>query len=111
MSGSLAARLPQIPDRLRALLPGTDIGLAFGVVVLLSVLVLPLPPFVLDTGLSLSLTSAVSSSDHVTASMKSASRSPEGSSRTSAMNSSTSRPRSATISPGLRIRMRRGLSR
>ena len=59
MSGSLAARLPQIPDRLRALLPGTDIGLAFGVVVLLSVLVLPLPPFVLDAGLSLSLTSAV----------------------------------------------------
>jgi flagellar biosynthesis protein FlhA len=59
MSGTLAALMPQIPERFRALLPGTDIGLAFGVVVLLTVLVIPLPAFVLDIGLSLSLTSAV----------------------------------------------------
>jgi flagellar biosynthesis protein FlhA len=59
MSGSFAVRLPPLPDRVRALVPGTDIGLAFGIVVLLSVLVLPLPAFVLDVGLSLSLTSAV----------------------------------------------------
>jgi flagellar biosynthesis protein FlhA len=59
MSGSLAMRLPQVPERFRAFLPGTDIGLAFGVVLLLSVLVLPLPPFVLDVGLSLSVTSSV----------------------------------------------------
>ncbi len=59
MSASFAARLPVMPERLRALMPGTDIGLAFGVVVLLSVLVLPLPPFVLDVGLSLSVTAAV----------------------------------------------------
>jgi flagellar biosynthesis protein FlhA len=59
MSGSLAARLPPIPARVRALVPGTDIGLALGVVVLLSVLVLSLPAFVLDLGLSLSVTAAV----------------------------------------------------
>jgi flagellar biosynthesis protein FlhA len=59
MSGSFVARLPPLPDRVRALIPGTDIGLALGIVVLLSVLVLPLPAFVLDVGLSLSLTSAV----------------------------------------------------
>ncbi len=59
MSGSFVARLPPVPDRVRALIPGTDIGLALGIVVLLSVLVLPLPAFVLDVGLSLSVTSAV----------------------------------------------------
>jgi flagellar biosynthesis protein FlhA len=59
MSGLLAARLPPMPRRVRALIPGTDIGLAFGVVVLVSVLVLPLPPFVLDIGLSLSITASV----------------------------------------------------
>jgi len=59
MSGRFVAHLPSLSERVRALTPGTDIGLAFGVVVLLSVLVLPLPAFVLDAGLSLSVTSAV----------------------------------------------------
>jgi flagellar biosynthesis protein FlhA len=59
MSGLLATRLPPVPERFRALIPGTDVGLAFGIVVLLSVLVLPLPPFVLDLGLSCSVTAAV----------------------------------------------------
>ncbi len=45
--------------RLRPYLPGSDIGLALGVVALLSVLILPLPPFVLDVCLSLSITSSI----------------------------------------------------
>ncbi|MBV8613711.1 MAG: flagellar biosynthesis protein FlhA [Acetobacteraceae bacterium] len=48
-----------IPTRLRRLAPGTDVGLALGVVALLSVLVLPLPPVLLDLGLALSITGAV----------------------------------------------------
>ncbi len=39
--------------------PGTDVGLALGVVALLSVLILPLPTLVLDVGLALSLTLSV----------------------------------------------------
>ncbi len=39
--------------------PGSDIGLALGVVALLSVLVLPLPTILLDMGLALSLTASV----------------------------------------------------
>src|SRR5271165_6029053 len=39
--------------------PGSDIGLALGVVALLSVLVLPLPTFLLDIGLALSITASV----------------------------------------------------
>src|SRR5580698_123500 len=39
--------------------PGSDVGLALGVVALLSVLVLPLPPFLLDTGLAISITASV----------------------------------------------------
>jgi flagellar biosynthesis protein FlhA len=39
--------------------PGSDVGLAFGVVALLSVLVLPLPTILLDMGLALSITSSV----------------------------------------------------
>ena len=39
--------------------PGTDIGLAVGVVCLLSVLILPLPTFVLDIGLAGSITLSV----------------------------------------------------
>lgn len=42
-----------------SLVPGTDIGLALGVVLLLSILILPLPTFILDTGLALSITSSV----------------------------------------------------
>jgi len=51
--------LTALAARLRPFTPSTDIGLALGVVALLSVLILPLPPFVLDIGLSLSVTSAV----------------------------------------------------
>ncbi|GBQ34598.1 flagellar biosynthesis protein FlhA [Gluconacetobacter azotocaptans DSM 13594] len=43
----------------RSMIPGTDIGLALGVVLLLSILILPLPTLVLDMGLALSLTSSV----------------------------------------------------
>ena len=51
--------LPQLLDRLRGYVPARDVGLAVGVVLLLSVLVLPLPRFLLDIGLSLSITSSV----------------------------------------------------
>ena len=45
--------------RLRQAAPGTDVGLALGVVALLAVLVLPLPTLLLDLGLALSITAAV----------------------------------------------------
>jgi flagellar biosynthesis protein FlhA len=51
--------LPTLTARLRQFAPGSDVGLAFGVVVLLSVLVLPLPTLLLDLGLALSITAAV----------------------------------------------------
>jgi flagellar biosynthesis protein FlhA len=51
--------LPTLAARLRQFSPGSDIGLALGVIALLSVLVLPLPPLLLDFGLSVSLTAAV----------------------------------------------------
>ncbi|HET6307374.1 MAG TPA: flagellar biosynthesis protein FlhA [Rhodopila sp.] len=38
---------------------GSDLGLAFGVLALLTILVVPLPPFLLDFGLSLSITGSV----------------------------------------------------
>ncbi|MGA9868740.1 MAG: FHIPEP family type III secretion protein, partial [Acetobacteraceae bacterium] len=44
---------------LRRYAPGSDVGLALGVVALLSVLILPLPPMLLDFGLSISITGAV----------------------------------------------------
>ena len=44
---------------LRQYAPGTDIGLALGVVMLLAVLVLPLPTVLLDLGLALSITASV----------------------------------------------------
>ena len=50
-SGTALAPLQYAPDR--------DVGLALGVVMLLSVLVLPLPPMLLDFGLALSITAAV----------------------------------------------------
>ena len=61
MSDTAAARslLPALTARLRQFSPGSDVGLAFGVVVLLSVLILPLPTFLLDLGLALSITAAV----------------------------------------------------
>jgi flagellar biosynthesis protein FlhA len=52
-----------MPVKLKQLLgkyaPGTDIGLALGVVMLLAVLVLPLPTMLLDMGLALSITASV----------------------------------------------------
>ncbi|MCC6719940.1 MAG: flagellar biosynthesis protein FlhA [Acetobacteraceae bacterium] len=54
-----AETLGLLGARLKPFTPGTDIGLAIGVIVLLSVLVLPLPTLVLDIGLALSVTSAV----------------------------------------------------
>ena len=45
--------------RLRRFTPGTDVGLALGVVALLSVLILPLPTVILDVGLALSVTASV----------------------------------------------------
>jgi flagellar biosynthesis protein FlhA len=51
--------LPNLIVRLRQFAPGTDIGLAIGVVLLLSVLILPLPTLLLDLGLALSITAAV----------------------------------------------------
>jgi flagellar biosynthesis protein FlhA len=58
MPGALAA-LTQWRAKVAPYLPGTDIGLALGVVALLSVLVLPLPAILLDLGLALSITAAV----------------------------------------------------
>lgn len=48
-----------LTDRLRHFMPGSDVGLALGVVTLLSVLVLPLPTILLDLGLALSITTSV----------------------------------------------------
>lgn len=42
----------------RSFIPGTDIGLAFGVLLFLSILIIPLPTFMLDMGLSLSITAS-----------------------------------------------------
>ena len=58
-AGAPKAGLAAWRGKLRLYAPGTDIGLALGVVALLSVLVLPLPTFVLDLGLSLSITASV----------------------------------------------------
>ncbi|MBN8890858.1 MAG: flagellar biosynthesis protein FlhA [Rhodospirillales bacterium 70-18] len=58
MSGT-AALLGPLSARLRRFAPGTDVGLAFGVICLLSVLVLPLPTLILDLGLAGSITMAV----------------------------------------------------
>src|SRR6201995_4686370 len=48
-----------LTPRRRQSAPGSAIGLAIGVVALLSVLILPLPTLLLDLGLSLSITAAV----------------------------------------------------
>lgn len=57
-SGQIAAA-SSVFDRLRGAVPGTDVGLALGVIALLSVLILPLPTLLLDLGLSLSVTASV----------------------------------------------------
>ena len=44
---------------LRRFVPGSDVGLALGVVALLSVLIIPLPTPILDFGLALSITASV----------------------------------------------------
>ena len=59
MSEALSTPLGHIQLRLAQFGVGTDVGLALGVVGLLSVLILPLPPVVLDLGLALSVTMAV----------------------------------------------------
>ena len=51
--------LTTLLGRARPMLPGTDIGLALGVIALLAVLVVPLPTALLDLGLALSVTSSV----------------------------------------------------
>jgi flagellar biosynthesis protein FlhA len=51
--------LGMLTARLRQFAPGSDVGLALGVVALLSVLVLPLPTVLLDLGLAISITSGV----------------------------------------------------
>ena len=45
--------------RLGSIRMGSDVALALGVMALLAILVLPLPPFLLDTGLALSITASV----------------------------------------------------
>jgi flagellar biosynthesis protein FlhA len=61
MSDTITATLlpPGLIARLRQYAPGSDVGLALGVIVLLSVLILPLPTILLDFGLALSITAAV----------------------------------------------------
>ncbi len=51
--------LPALTGRIRQFAPGSDVGLAIGVVALLSVLILPLPTILLDLGLALSITAGV----------------------------------------------------
>jgi flagellar biosynthesis protein FlhA len=58
-AGGASGILPGLTARLRQFTPGSDVGLAFGVVALLSVLILPLPTMLLDLGLALSITAAV----------------------------------------------------
>jgi len=48
-----------VNERLKAWLPGSDIGLALGVIALLAVLVVPLPSVLLDMGLAISITASV----------------------------------------------------
>ncbi|HEX3575165.1 MAG TPA: flagellar biosynthesis protein FlhA [Rhodopila sp.] len=54
-----ASALGRLGIDARSLRIGSDLGLAFGVMALLTILVLPLPPFLLDFGLSLSITASV----------------------------------------------------
>jgi flagellar biosynthesis protein FlhA len=56
---AVPALLRGLAARLGIRTPGTDVWLAIGVVALLSVLILPLPPLVLDLGLSTSITGSV----------------------------------------------------
>src|SRR5580700_1842605 len=55
----MAGAAETILGRVRQYAPGSDVALALGVVVLLSVLILPLPTILLDFGLAMSITAAV----------------------------------------------------
>src|ERR1700733_8418081 len=55
----MGGALGDILKRIRQYAPGSDVGLALGVVALLTVLVLPLPTILLDLGLALSITASV----------------------------------------------------
>ena len=59
MSDRVLDRAGPVATLLRKYAPGSDVGLALGVVALLSVLILPLPPFILDLGLAMSITASV----------------------------------------------------
>jgi flagellar biosynthesis protein FlhA len=59
VADTIAKFLPAVAEPLRRYAPGSDIGLAIGVVALLSVLILPLPTVLLDLGLALSITASV----------------------------------------------------
>jgi flagellar biosynthesis protein FlhA len=54
-----AGILPVVTELIRRFAPGSDVGLAIGVVALLSVLILPLPTMLLDFGLAMSITAAI----------------------------------------------------
>jgi len=51
--------LSQFDEKFRRFAPGSDVGLAIGVVALLTILILPLPPALLDLGLATSVTASV----------------------------------------------------
>ena len=55
----MQALIASMGGKAKPYLPGTDIGLALGIIALLAVLIVPLPPALLDIGLALSVTSAV----------------------------------------------------
>ena len=57
MSASLSR--DAVMGQMKRFRPGSDIGLAFAVVCIITVLIVPLPPFLLDVGLSLSFTTAI----------------------------------------------------
>ena len=54
-----ATDLTALRGRLQEFRIGTDIGLAVGVVCIITILIVPLPPFLLDSGLSLSFTASI----------------------------------------------------
>ncbi|MDR3535136.1 MAG: flagellar biosynthesis protein FlhA [Acetobacteraceae bacterium] len=56
---AVADVLSRLGTQTKSLRIGSDLGLAFGVMALLVILVLPLPPFLLDCGLALSITASV----------------------------------------------------
>ncbi|MDE2198574.1 MAG: flagellar biosynthesis protein FlhA [Rhodospirillales bacterium] len=59
MASALAAHPHGLVALLRRYVPGTDVGLAIGVVALLSILIFPLPTPLLDLGLSISVTMSI----------------------------------------------------